>query len=893
MVYAGDVGGCHTLTLLTVPQSRKMSIAPGLDYRWQLGPQTRPITETGKDAGTRRDPMSRIITLLFVVVLLSVLPAGSLPLSAETTTPSPGVLWMHQFGGVTSISVPTFAYAVAVNGDVYMAGSTEGALPGQISAGKADVYIRKYDVNGAELWTRQFGSSWDDYIWSLAMDTSGVYLVGFTHGALPGQAHAGSYIRKYDVHGNEAWTRQIASDWDTARSVAVDSSGVYVVGRASDALPGQTSVGSYIRKYDTNGNEVWTRQFSSASIRSAATDSSDVYVAGSLISFSGPSLQSVAVGSSGVYVAGSLTSSGGADAFIRKYSVDGDEVWTRQFGTTSDEAAWNVAVDDSGIYLVGETRGALPGQIHAGDVDVFVRKYSADGNEVWTNQFGSASFDYARAITVNSSGVYMTGYMGSSSAEDAVGNYTRKYDLNGNEVWTQYLGYSNFGAPAGIAVDSSGVYQVGNPNAPLPGQTSSGGYIRKYNVDGVELWTRQFHAIKTSPASDSASAIAVYGDLYVVGWTSGALPGQIHAGNSDAYLRKYNTDGSEAWTRQFGSVVEYYPSVIAVNSSGIYVSGATSDTLPDQVNVGGVDVCVRKYDVDGNEVWTRQFGSSERDFANGIAADSSAIYVVGETSGTLPNATSAGESDAYVRKYDIDGNEIWTRQFGSSRSDGANAIVVDSSGVYVAGYTWGTLPNQTSTGGTDAYIRKYDLDGNELWTRQFGSGISAHAYGVAVDSSGIYVAGHTYSALPGQTHAGEADAYVRKYDLDGNEVWTRQFGTTRLDGASAIVVDGSGIYVVGSTFGILPDQAGVRYFDAYVRKYDTDGNEIWTYQFGSMSDDFASGVAVDSLGLYIVGEIERPIPGDTEADPSDAFIVKLTKDAFEWEKVYLPAIHID
>lgn len=363
--------------------------------------------------------MSRIITLLFVMVLLAVLSASSLPLSAETTTPSPGILWMHQFGGVTLTSVPTSANAVAVNGDIYMAGSTLGALPGQISAGRSDVYIRKYDVNGNELWTRQFGSSSDDSVWSFAVDVSGIYAVGETHGVLPDQTQVGEsdiYIRKYDVNGNEIWTHQFGSlGWDMVRSVAVDSSAVYVAGSASGALPDQASSGAYIRKYDINGNEVWTRQFTSAFISSVAASSSGVYVSGS----------------------GTLpgqTSLGGSDAFVRKYSVDGNEVWTRQFGSTSDDTAWGVAADDSGIYLVGETTGAFPQQTHAGDVDVFVRKYSVDGDEVWTRQFGSASFDYARAITVGTSGVYMTGYMGSNTAEGANGNYTRKYDLDGNEI---------------------------------------------------------------------------------------------------------------------------------------------------------------------------------------------------------------------------------------------------------------------------------------------------------------------------------------------------------------------------------------------------------------------------------------------------------------------------
>ncbi|MCH8979561.1 MAG: SBBP repeat-containing protein, partial [Armatimonadetes bacterium] len=81
----------------------------------------------------------------------------------------------------------------------------------------------------------------------------------------------------------------------------------------------------------------------------------------------------------------------------------------------------------------------------------------------------------------------------------------------------------------------------------------------------------------------------------------------------------------------------------------------------------------------------------------------------GGTSGTLPGQTSAGNFDAFVRKYDADGNEVWTRQFGGSGSDRASGISVDASGVYVAGSTTGTLPGQTSAGSADAFVVKLSI----------------------------------------------------------------------------------------------------------------------------------------------------------------------------------------
>jgi hypothetical protein len=106
--------------------------------------------------------------------------------------------------------------------------------------------------------------------------------------------------------------------------------------------------------------------------------------------------------------------------------------------------------------------------------------------------------------------------------------------------------------------------------------------------------------------------------------------------------------------------------------------------------------------------WIRQFGTSDWDSAGGVAVDTSGVYVTGGTDGALPGQTSSGDYDAFVRKYDGSGNELWTRQFGSSYVDRARGVAVDGSGnAYVAGGTNDALPGQSSSGGLDAFLVKF------------------------------------------------------------------------------------------------------------------------------------------------------------------------------------------
>jgi hypothetical protein len=374
------------------------------------------------------------------------------------------------------------------------------------------------------------------------------------------------------------------------------------------------------------------------------------------------------------------------------------------------------------------------------------------------------------------------------------------------------------------------------------------------------IWSSEFGPPNSRTFVDSVTLHAT--DVYMAGATEGALPGQTTAGNRDAFVRKYDSSGNVLWTQEFGTTEIDEANGISVNDSGVYVVGDTAGTLPGQTSEGvNSSVFVRKYDFDGNVIWTRQFGAADGALGGAILADATGVYVGGQGSGLLPGQTGL----AFVRKYDADGNVLWTRQFGTGTyGAGVRSFVVDSSGVYAAGFD---VP--------DAFVVKYDGDGDLLWSREFGSGLNTGASSVAVDASGVYVGGLTNGALPGQTNAGDYDAFLRKYDADGNELWTREFGTAGFDDIGKVVVTATGVCVAGDVSGALPGQTSEGDFDVYVRMYDTNGNDQWTRQFGTSSIDLMAGLAADSSGIYVGGDTGGALPGQTNAGGLDAFLVKI------------------
>ena len=126
------------------------------------------------------------------------------------------------------------------------------------------------------------------------------------------------------------------------------------------------------------------------------------------------------------------------------------------------------------------------------------------------------------------------------------------------------------------------------------------------------------------------------------------------------------------------------------------------------------------------------------------------------------NAARLLAYDAYVRKYDTNGNLQWTRQFGTADNDVAYGAFADATGMYVVGYTKSVL-GTASLGGADVFLRRYDSNGNALWTLQTGSVDDDYGYGVAADVSGIYIGGYTDSNSIPESLTNGADPFLYKY----------------------------------------------------------------------------------------------------------------------------------
>lgn len=297
--------------------------------------------------------------------------------------------------------------------------------------------------------------------------------------------------------------------------------------------------------------------------------------------------------------------------------------------------------------------------------------------------------------------------------------------------------------------------------------------------------------------------------------------------------------------------------------------------------------CVLICTAQSQRLWATYYGGTGIDYGIGIATDSLGnIYMAGLTastgmaSGGFQNTYGGGTSDGLLVKFDTYGNRLWATYYGRGGNDLAYSVAVDATGnVYLAGYTSSTIgiasggfQNTYGGGGLDAFLVKFDSDGNRLWATYYGSTGDDYALSVTVDAWGnVYMSGHTNSANSiasggfQNTFAGDYDVFIVKFDSAGNRQWATYYGGDDDDRNREVITDILGnVYITGFTYSTSDIASGgfqnthTGTIAAYLVKFDSLSNRIWGTYYGNNSGtgiSYGWGVAIDSTGhVYLAGQ---------------------------------------
>jgi hypothetical protein len=299
------------------------------------------------------------------------------------------------------------ASAVAVDSanNSFVVGGTEGSLASD-NLGINDAFLLSFDTNGTERFRRQFGSNLDDGATAVAVDAAdNVYVAGFTRLALPGQESSGGsdiYVKSFDNQGNERWTVQFGSSRDDIASslTLLDDGSIFVGGSAEGAMPGNQHSGNrdgFVAKITPAGGVDFVFQF--------GTQRNDAITG--LASDGGENVYALGV-TQGLF---GMNSAGSDDIFVIHFNANGVTQVLEQLGTDRFDAAEGFTLGSDGqLYLTGFTQGSFTMDGNAGGNDVFLLVLNSNLQQVRSEQLGTLENESARSVAVSANGtIYIVG----------------------------------------------------------------------------------------------------------------------------------------------------------------------------------------------------------------------------------------------------------------------------------------------------------------------------------------------------------------------------------------------------------------------------------------------------------------------------------------------------
>jgi hypothetical protein len=365
-------------------------------------------------------------------------------------------------------------------------------------------------------WSKTFGGLGDDFSQSVQQTSDGGYIIaGSTNSSTSSNGTGGVdvWLIKTDSNGNRTWDKTFGgTSNDAGISVRQTSDGGYiVVGGTSSYGAGGWDV--WLIETDTNGNKVWDKTFGGTS------------------DDAGMSVQQT---SDGGYIIVGYTSSYGAgseDVWLIKTDSNGNKVWDKTFGGTSDDEGMSVRqTSDGGYIAVGATTS-----YGAGSPDVWLIRTDPNGNGVWEKTFGGTSPDVGMSVQQTSDGRYIVVGYTSSYGAGSSDVWLIKTDSNGNRVWDRSFG--------GMSPDvGMSVQQTSDSGYVIAGFTMSYGagsedvWLIKTGSNGNKVWDKTFGG--TSPDDGWSAQQTSDGGYVIAGFTM-----SYGDGGADVWLIKLGPEG--------------------------------------------------------------------------------------------------------------------------------------------------------------------------------------------------------------------------------------------------------------------------------------------------------------------------------------------------------------
>jgi len=265
-------------------------------------------------------------------------------------------------------------------------------------------------------------------------------------------------------------------------------------------------------------------------------------------------------------IAGSTSSfgAGNSDVYLLKVDQNGDTIWTKTYGGSMDDQAYDVIQTSDGGYLViGSTT-----TFTSGFSSVYAIRTDSNGDTLWTKTYEEKYSNVGCSVVqLSDGGFFFCGSTQEYASSGTADCYFIRTNSQGDTLWTKTFGGNNYDG-------AFNAYDVGN-GIIISGTTKSFGaggndiFLGLFNYNGDNLWIKTYGGIN----SDYGGAFSRTNDngYIITGYTK-----SFGGGDQSMYLIKTDNNGDTLWTRTFGQIEEWGGCVQQTSDNGYIISGDIS-----------------------------------------------------------------------------------------------------------------------------------------------------------------------------------------------------------------------------------------------------------------------------------------------------------------------------
>ena len=797
------------------------------------------------------------------------------------------------------------------NGDILITGYFKGTAdfdpgPGVLNMSSTnnnyDIFVVKLTNWGNLIWAKKFGSIEHDSGTDIATDASNnVYITGefedtvdFDPGPstynLVGDPNTESFILKLTPNGNFQWAQGFGG---VAYGISILLSGeIFIAGtyynnflfNSTIYLTCNYAKNLWLMKMDTLGQFYWVEDYGGSDWdyfgSMVLSDSGNIYMTGTFKDYTSID-------------GGGMWSFGEHDAFVCKITNNGSVDWVRGIGSVEDDEGYSIAIDSAeNVYVSGNFEETCYFSYNSTDTlqsigakEIFLTKYSSNGNFLWARNLGGNGWDLDATIQINPYGaIYIAGEF--SATADLDPGYG-VFNLTSTGSVGTFLGKfpQTMDPLAGFSITDEAIIM----DQPVQFYDES--------LNNANSWFWDFGDGTTSTQQNPIHTYQADGSYTVSQIVSDGI-------NSDTVIRddfigvlRPPAIFDEVW--QIGGNNNDDVQAIAFDSIGnMYVTGNYYSQIDLDLSsgaeilnsIGSSDIYIAKYDALGSLLWAKGIGGSSNDELSDMVIDSSGnVYLTGtfrntvdfDPSFVIHNVTAQGYSDIFFLKLNTNGQFVWVTTIeatSSTNSLACNDIAIDNNNnIYATGKSSGTMvvdpaSSMISLPAGSFFILKINENGQAVWAYNLYGYSNTKGTSICTNPLGdVVITGNFYGTVdfdPGPNtfnHTGipGLNIFVLKLDNTGAFQWVKSIGGFYYKYDSFATIDQSGNVIVTRSFDADADfdpGPGVHELiangngDVFVLKLNSTGDFIWANSFGGRFINTATGITTENTGkIFLSG----------------------------------------